>query len=55
MLQAHFPGQVFDTVIPKNVKVEETYGRPGSVYEYAPGSAGAAANGLIVEEVIADG
>jgi chromosome partitioning protein len=54
-LQAHFPGQVFGTVIPKNVTLEEAHGRPGSVYEYAPNSAGAAAYDRFVEEVIADG
>jgi chromosome partitioning protein len=54
MLQEHFPGQVFGTVIPKNVTLEEAPGRSGSVYEYAPGSAGATAYDRFVEEVITD-
>jgi len=35
-LYEHIPGQVFPTVIPKNVKVEEVYSRQQSLYVYAP-------------------
>ena len=54
-LQQHFPGKVFETVIPKNVKIEEVYSQAGSVYELAPESKGAQAYTRFVEEVIAHG
>ncbi|MFO7698010.1 MAG: AAA family ATPase [Anaerolineae bacterium] len=52
-LQDHFPGQVFSTVIPRNVQVEEAHRRPGALYDYAPRSKGAEAYERFVEEVIA--
>jgi chromosome partitioning protein len=59
-LGEHFPQQVFRTMIPKNVKVEEVYGRNASgslssLYDYAPRSKGAQAYERFVEEVIAHG
>jgi chromosome partitioning protein len=54
-LYQHFPKQVFQSVIPKNVKVEEAYSRQGSLFDYAPRSKGALAYGRFVEEVIAYG
>ena len=54
-LREHFPNQVLQTVIPKNVKVEEAYSRQGSLFEYAPHSKGALAYAQLVEEVIAYG
>jgi chromosome partitioning protein len=53
-LYEHFPGQVFQTVIPKNVKVEEVYGRNANLYDYAPRSKGAQAYERFVKEVIGD-
>ena len=52
-LYEHFPEQVFKTVIPKNVKVEEVYSKQQSLYAYAPNSKGALAYDRFVEEVIA--
>lgn len=52
-LRDHFPEQVFETLIPKNVQVEEVYGRQGSLYDYAPRSKGALAYQAFVKEVIA--
>lgn len=52
-LQEHFPGMVFQSAIPRNVRVEEAYGRPGGLYTYAPHSKGAQAYDRFVEEVIA--
>jgi chromosome partitioning protein len=40
-VRAHFPGQVFDTVIPRNVRVSEapSHGKPVMIYDYkCPGS-----------------
>ena len=54
-LYEHFPGQVFQTVIPKNVKVEEVNGREENLYDYAPRSKGAQAYERFVEEVIGHG
>jgi chromosome partitioning protein len=56
-LHKHFPDQVFQSVIPKNVKVEEVYSRQTgrgetSLYAYAPRSKGALAYARFVEEVI---
>jgi chromosome partitioning protein len=56
-LYEHFPNQVFQTVIPKNVKVEEVYSRQSSgsqvsLYAYDPRSKGALAYARFVEEVI---
>jgi chromosome partitioning protein len=51
-LYQHFPAQVFHTVIPKNVKVEEVYSHQASLYEYAPRSKGALAYARFVKEVI---
>ena len=51
-LYTHFPQQVFRTIIPKNVTVEEVYGRQESLYAYAPRSKGAQAYQRLVEEVI---
>ena len=52
-LRGHFSEQVFETLIPKNVQVEEVYGRQGSLYDYAPRSKGALAYQGFVKEVIA--
>ena len=51
-LREHFPGKVYETVIPKNVKLEEVYSRRLSIYEYAPQSRGAEAYSRFVQEVI---
>lgn len=52
-LRKHLPEQVFDTVIPRSVRVAEapSHGRP--VGEHAPGSAGAEAYRALAAELIA--
>jgi len=52
-LYEHFPQEVFHTVIPKNVKVEEVYGQSATLYDYAPRSKGAQAYERFVDEVMA--
>jgi len=55
MLQAireHFGKLVFDSVIPRNIKVEEAHNQIASLYEYAPTSTGAQAYARLVNEVI---
>lgn len=52
-IRGRFGKIVFETVIPKNVKLEEAHSRAESIYTYAPRSKGAAAYAKFVEEVIA--
>jgi len=47
-----YEDQVFDTVIPKNIKLEEAHSRGESVLDYAPSSKGAIAYRAWVKEVI---
>lgn len=51
-LRAHFGDLVFDTVIPKNVSLEEAHSRHTHVFDYAPNSAGARAYKDLVKEVL---
>lgn len=51
--RSHFLDIVFDTVIPKNVKLEEAHSRAQSIFAYASDSKGAEAYGELVEEIIA--
>lgn len=52
-VQAHFPGQVFQTIIPRSVRLAEapSHGLPISVYD--PKSAGAIAYQALAEELMA--
>jgi len=52
-LRAHFGDLVFETSIPKNVKLEEAHSRHTHVFEHAPNSAGALAYKELVREVLA--
>lgn len=52
-IKARFGKATFQTVIPKNIKLEEAHSWAQSIYEYAPRSKGAAAYTRLVEEVIA--
>jgi chromosome partitioning protein len=54
-LREHFPEMVFDTVIPRSVRVAEapSYGLP--VTEHAPASRGAAAYQALAEELVGRG
>lgn len=52
-VRSRFKEQAFETVIPKNVKLEEAHSRPDeSIYTYAPDSTGAKAYTQFVQEVI---
>jgi chromosome partitioning protein len=54
-LRSHFPGMVFETVIPRSVRVAEapSYGLP--VTEHAPSSRGSAAYRALAKELTARG
>jgi chromosome partitioning protein len=54
-LRGHFPEMVFETVIPRSVRVAEapSYGLP--VTEHAPSSRGSHAYRALAEELVADG
>ena len=51
-VRKHFGGQVFEVVIPRNVRLAEapSYGQP--IYHYAPASQGAVAYRRLAEEVL---
>jgi chromosome partitioning protein len=48
----HFEDRVFNTVIPRNIKVEEAHNQIACLYDYAPNSTGAQAYNKLVQEVI---
>ena len=52
-MKRHFPGQVFSTVIPRNVRLSEapSHGKPITAYDAY--SRGAEAYRLLAEEMIA--
>ena len=52
-VRQHFPNEIFDSIIPRNVRLSEapSYGQPVSVY--APGSPGALAYQSLAGEVLA--
>jgi chromosome partitioning protein len=52
-LRGYFKEQVFETVIPKNVSLEEAHSNHTHIFDYAPNSAGAAAYKDLVKEVVA--
>lgn len=51
-VRAHFPGQIFDTVIPRTVRLSEapSYGRP--IIDYDPSSRGATAYRRLANELL---
>lgn len=51
-VRQHFGPLVFETVIPRNIKVEEAHNQIASIYDYAPSSTGAQAYARFVSEVI---
>jgi chromosome partitioning protein len=54
-VRARFGSRAFDTIIPKNIKLEEAHSRSESIYTYAPSATGAKAYRNLVEEVLARG
>ncbi len=51
-VKEHFGEKVFETVIPRNIKVEEAHNQIACLYDYAPQSTGAKAYTALVEEVL---
>lgn len=51
-VRAHFPGKVFRTIIPRNIRLSEapSYGQP--ILQYAPGSPGAIAYKVLTSELV---
>jgi len=51
-LRTYFGKLVFETVIPKNVSLEEAHSKHTHIFDYAPNSAGAHAYKALVQEVL---
>lgn len=51
-IREHFGDLVFQSVIPRNIKVEEAHNQIACLYEYAPRSTGARFYAALVEEVV---
>lgn len=51
-VRRHFPGQVFNTIIPRNVRLSEAPSYGETILSYAPYSAGAAAYQALAEEIL---
>src|SRR5581483_9202070 len=51
-VREHFGSLVFDTVIPRNIKVEEAHNQIACLFDYAPNSTGAQAYTKLVREVL---
>jgi chromosome partitioning protein len=52
-IRTNFDGLLFETVIPRNIKVEEAHHQTVCLFDYAPTSTGAKAYASLVQEVIA--
>jgi chromosome partitioning protein len=52
-VKRHFPGQVFQAIIPRSIRLAEapSYGQP--ISEYAPDSTGALAYNALAQELLA--
>ena len=53
-VRRHFPGRVFNTIIPRNVRLSEAPGYGDAIVSYAPSSAGALAYAALARELLAD-
>jgi len=51
-IKDHFQALTFETVIPRNIKVEEANNQSISLFEYAPTSTGARAYAALVKEIV---
>ncbi len=51
-VRRHFPGHVFDAIIPRNVALAEAPSFGKTILQYAPDSAGAKAYNYLAKEVI---
>ena len=54
ILQQTFGSQVFTSMIPKNVALEEAHSRKGTIFQHAPHSAGALAYLALAKEILPD-
>lgn len=52
-VRQYFPGQVFETTIPRNVSLEEAHSNHTHVFGHAPSSRGAEAYMALVKEILA--
>ncbi len=52
-VRTHFPGKVFSTIIPRNVRLSEAPSYGQTILSYAPSSAGALAYSALAEEFLA--
>jgi chromosome partitioning protein len=52
VVREHFGPLVFETLIPRNIKVEEAHNQITSIYDYAPESTGAKAYMALTQEVL---
>jgi chromosome partitioning protein len=48
----HFGDLVFQTIVPRNIKVEEAHNQTASLFDYAPKSTGAQAYDQLTQEVL---
>jgi chromosome partitioning protein len=53
-VRRHFPGRVFNTIIPRNVRLSEAPGYGDAIVSYAPSSAGALAYAALTRELLAE-
>ena len=51
-VREHFGPLVFDTVVPRNIKVEEAHNQIACIFDYVPNSTGAQAYTKLVKEVL---
>ena len=51
-VQRHFPGRVFDTIVPRSVRLSEAPSYGESIISYAPHSAGALAYAALTRELL---
>jgi chromosome partitioning protein len=53
-VRRHFPGRVFNTIIPRNVRLSEAPSYGDAIVSYAPSSAGALAYAALTRELLAE-
>jgi chromosome partitioning protein len=51
-LREYFGEQVFETLVPKNIRLEEAHSNHTNIFEYSPSSSGALAYKELVKEVL---
>jgi chromosome partitioning protein len=51
-VRRYFPGRVFNTIIPRNIKLGEAPSHGEPIITYAPGSTGAVSYGALARELL---